>query len=80
MTKPDKCPYCGHKKIIEKLGSWVCDSCIKCWPKHSFATENLQKYHDPKKGDCKTCDEKDIHICEHGNCMACGCRGYCWLD
>jgi hypothetical protein len=45
-----------------------------------FATTNLQKYHETKKGQCKSCKEKDKRLCEHGQCMSCGCKHYCWLD
>jgi len=45
----------------------------------SFATENLQKQHKPKKGKCKFC-KKEASICEHDMCMTCGCAKYCWLD
>jgi hypothetical protein len=45
-----------------------------------FATTNLQLQHRPGQGDCNTCKRKDVAICEHGHCMICLCKHYCWLD
>ena len=45
----------------------------------NFATENLQKWHKPEKGECDCCTEYR-EICEHGHCSSCSCANYCWLD
>jgi len=27
------CPHCGSKHVNEKINSWVCQDCVKCWGK-----------------------------------------------